>query len=304
MKDFEWIALDWGTSNLRAWAMDSKGNILSKQSTNQGLLCLEPRQFESTLLKLIDTWLGEKETMVIACGMVGAKQGWIDAGYQATPYNPLTKINLTQAPTKNKKIKAHIISGVKQDDPPDVMRGEETQIAGFLANNPNFSGSICLPGTHTKWVIISKGMVTQFKTFMTGELFHLLANHSVLKHCIAQSGWDQQHFIQAFTAGFVRPNELSTLLFSLRAKNLIKNLSKERARSELSGLLIGMELNASKIFWSEKKVVIIGTSQFAHNYKTALETQNADCQIVDVEQATVAGIANAYVQMKKWETVK
>ena len=303
IKNISWIALDWGTSNLRAWAIDDFGKILAKRSTDQGLLSLEAKQFEDTLVSFIDDWLIKKETDIIACGMVGAKQGWIDAGYQLTPYNPLSKVHLTKAPTQNKKIKVHIISGVKQNEPADVMRGEETQIAGFLADHQNFSGSLCLPGTHTKWVTVSNGIVTQFKTFMTGELFHLLSHHSVLKHCIAKSGWDQKHFTQSFILGFTQPNRLTTFLFSLRAKNLIKGLNKENARSELSGLLMGMELNASQAFWKEKKIIIIGTSELTNNYKIALETQNCHCQNVDVEKITLAGLSNAYLQIKR-ETVK
>ena len=123
--------------------------------------------FEQTLLNLIDRWLDDDEiTEILASGMVGSKQGWEESPYQQTPCN-LKKLNYITPTLKDSRISLKIFSGIFQTNQPDVMRGEETQIAGFLNETPNFNGSICLPGTHSKWVEIRNNNIIKFKTFMT-----------------------------------------------------------------------------------------------------------------------------------------
>ena len=164
----DWIAVDWGTSTLRAWAMSHDGQDVATASSAEGMGQLTSAEFEPALLRLVETWLEPaKPTPVIACGMVGAKQGWTEATYSDTPCQPQSRF--TAAPTRDPRLNMHIISGVSQSDPADVMRGEETQIAGFQRLNPKWDGVICLPGTHTKWVQMSAGEIVSFQTFMTGE---------------------------------------------------------------------------------------------------------------------------------------
>ena len=145
-----WIAVDWGTSSLRAWAMDAEGHDLATASLNQGMGQLAPSEFELALCALVEPWLSVGPTNVIACGMLGARQGWIETPYRVAPCKPQSI--LTKAPTTDPRLNVQIIAGVSQARPADVMRGEETQIAGFQKLNPNWDGVICLPGTHTKWV--------------------------------------------------------------------------------------------------------------------------------------------------------
>ena len=94
---------------------------------------------------------------------------------------------------------------MSQSKPADVMRGEETQISGYLAQNPNFNGSICLPGTHTKWVQISAGEIVSFRTFMTGELFNIISKHSILRHSVDE-GWDEKAFLESVSEGMMNAN--------------------------------------------------------------------------------------------------
>ena len=115
--------------------------------------------------------------------MVGARQGWIEAPYASVPCTPATQ---TIAPEcRDPRLEMHILAGIRQLHPPDVMRGEETQIAGVLLREPGFEGVICLPGTHTKWAEVAGGIITSFQTFMTGELFGLLSTQSVLRHSMS-----------------------------------------------------------------------------------------------------------------------
>ena len=190
----DWIAVDWGTSNLRAWLMGKDG-VIGMVTSDKGMGALERDGFEPELLRLVGDYLPESGTVpVIACGMVGARQGWHEAPYVTTP---CTAPGVGQAVTpevRDPRLKVRILPGVSQASPADVMRGEETQIAGFLAANPEFDGVLCLPGTHTKWVHISAREIVSFRTFMTGEIFALLSGQSVLRHSVAGDGWHQAAF--------------------------------------------------------------------------------------------------------------
>ena len=145
----KWIAVDWGTSRLRVWRMDG-ASALDRAASDKGMAGLARAAFEPALLALIEPWLADAHD-VIACGMVGAKQGWVDAPYRSAPCTAAAT-DLATAPTTDPRMTVRIAPGVSQTSPPDVMRGEETQIAGFLMDLPDFDGVVCLPGTHTKWV--------------------------------------------------------------------------------------------------------------------------------------------------------
>jgi len=194
--------------------------------------------------------------------------------------------------TTDPRIDVHVIPGIKQIDTPDVMRGEETQIAGLLAAMPNFDGVLCLPGTHTKWVHISAGEVISFRTFMTGELFGLIAKKSVLRHSIGD-GWNDEAFATAITDTLSRPEAMAANLFGLRADQLLNATDPGTGKARLSGLLIGAELAAAKPYWLGQNIILIGDANLSSLYATALQTQGAPSQIADATQTTLAGLAAA-----------
>ena len=176
----KWIAADWGTTHMRAWAIGEEDSVLAFRESNEGMKDLQQNEFEPVLLRLIESWLDDtKVTTVMACGMVGAKQGWVETPYLKTPCVPLDNNQLTTANTHDKRIKVHLVPGVMQHHPADIMRGEETQIAGFINKNLDFNGVVCLPGTHAKWANIKEGQITSFKTFMTGDLFGVISSHTL-----------------------------------------------------------------------------------------------------------------------------
>ena len=151
-----WIAVDWGTSNLRIWAMDGADRVVAKASSDAGMATLSQTEFEPALIDLAQPFLREGHKMpVICCGMVGSRQGWAEAPYLQVPCKAPTGTDATRIQGRDPRIDVHILPGIKQTLRPDVMRGEETQIAGFLKFNPEFDGILCMPGTHTKWVHIS-----------------------------------------------------------------------------------------------------------------------------------------------------
>jgi len=289
----DWIAVDWGTSRLRAWAMSSSGAELWSGTSEKGMGVLRPEHFEGALLDVVAPMLGTGPVDVVACGMVGSRQGWVEAPYAAAPC-PALPHGFAQPQTQNPLLRVHVIPGVKQESLPDVMRGEETQIAGFLALNPGWDGIVCLPGTHTKWAEVSAGEIVSFRTFMTGELFALLSNQSVLRHSIAPTGWDDTAFESAVRDAMSKPESLAARLFSLRAESLLVGLDGAHARARLSGLLIGAELSAARPYWLGQQVAVIGAATISQIYGSALSAQGVPATIADGPRMTLAGLTAAY----------
>lgn len=292
----DWIAVDWGTSHMRAWAMTGT-TIIDEARSDRGMNVLEPGDFEPALLDCVDPWLGAAPVPVIACGMVGSRQGWVEAPYMRVPAAPV-RAGLTRAPVRDKRIAVWVTPGLKQDEPPDVMRGEEVQIAGFLAHRPDFDGIVCLPGTHTKWARVSAGKVIGFRTFMTGEVFALLSERSVLRHTVGQQGWDNAAFLEAIAESLRNPEELGARLFGVRAGALLSGLEADRARARLSGLLIGLELAGTRADWQERHLALVGARELCEIYAEALAAQGAEPSVFSGEAMTVAGLiaARAHVQ--------
>ena len=286
----DWIAVDWGTSHLRAFAMQG-AKVLHQAQSDDGMSALSRDGFEPALLALITPWLAsDRVTPVIACGMVGSRQGWVEAPYRVVPCHPLGA-EMVKAPARDLRLSVHIAPGLRQDRPADVMRGEETQIAGFLALNPGWDGVICLPGTHSKWVHVSAGEVVSFQTFLTGEMFALLSTHSVLRHSVA--GWDETGFAEGVAQGMERPERLMARFFALRAEGLLHGLDPAMARARLSGLLIGAELAAAKPYWLGQRVAVIGDATLAALYCKALQGLSVPVTLQDATQVTLAGLIAA-----------
>ena len=301
MKTDNWIAVDWGTSHLRVWKMDTHGAILEHRRSEKGMNSLNSDQFEAVLIELTEDWFNENSiTQILACGMVGSRQGWIEARYLSTPCAP--NGTFTQAPVSDARINVTILPGIKQLSPADVMRGEETQIAGLLVNNENYTGVVCLPGTHSKWANVVNGEVTEFQTFLTGELFALLSKQSVLRHSLNSSEWDESAFQAAVKESIMQPQSVTAKLFSLRAQSLVGELAGHTASSRLSGLLIGLELANCKHYITdnyikENKVVIIGESALSKHYTDALNMMSIETQQESSETMTLQGLTLAYQQL-------
>lgn len=291
-----WIAADWGTSNVRFWAIGADGSVLGERTSPEGMGGLKPDEFEAVLTKTCDDWLATAQT-VIACGMVGSRQGWIEAPYQTTPCTVCPR-DVVSAPVTRAGLTVHVIPGIRQLQPADVMRGEETQISGFLVQNPEFDGVICLPGTHTKWVHISAEEIVSFQTFMTGEMFQILSDQSVLRHSIAASGWDDDAFATALSNTLSRPEKLAGQLFSIRARQLVHDTDTVTLRAELSGLLIGAELAAAKPYWLGRDVALIGADAVSMPYVAGLAAQGVTAIRKDATEMTLAGIKAAYALLE------
>ncbi len=291
-----WIAADWGTSHLRLWLMGADDRPLRRIDSDRGMGKLSPQDYEPLLLSLLEGHLSDAPPPVVVCGMAGAKQGWVEAPYAAVPCEP--PVEGIAVPTQDPRLQVRILPGLKQMSPPDVMRGEETQIGGFLAMEPGFDGILCLPGTHNKWAHISAQEVVSFRTFMTGELFDLLGTQSVLRHSVTGDGWDEDAFAEAVSDTLSRPAALTSALFGVRADGLLNGTPPARARARLSGLLIGAELAAARPYWLGQQVVILGEDALARAYQSALAAQGAEARIASAEDITLKGLAAARARFK------
>ncbi len=177
------------------------------------------------------------------------------------------------------------------------MRGEETQIFGLMARYPDFDGTVILPGTHSKWAEVRGGQISGFKTYMTGEMFNLLAQQSVVRLSVADDGWDDAAFEKGVRDVMDAPQDFTSLVFSLRAKSLLSGLTPVEARSMLSGLLMGMELKSGMASFATGQVAIVGGHALMDIYNKAFAQFKIE-PLCDVEENfTILGlnlVANAH----------
>ena len=290
----DWVAVDWGTTHLRVWLMMADGTVLERRDDPRGMAALTPAQFDEVLTDVLGQQV-RRGLPVIVCGMAGAAQGWRPAPYHSTPTVPPKATEAVKP--EGTILDVYILPGVSQTAPADVMRGEETQIAGFLSLLPDFDGVLCMPGTHTKWVHISAGEIVSFRTFMTGEMFALLGAQSVLRHSVGAEGWDDAAFDDAVSDLLSRPNDLAAKLFSLRAADVLHGVAGAKSRAQLSGYLIGAELAAAKPYWLGQRVAIVGDGDFETAYLRALTAQGVQANTTDAQTITLAGLKAAYATL-------
>ena len=269
----DWVAVDWGTSNLRYWVMSSD-EVLHSSRMPLGMVNLDQGSYEKILVNELDTFLNPlSSTPILICGMAGAREGGREVPYKSIPCKPPELDEAFRVECQDSRISVKILPGLRQNSPSDIMRGEETQIKGILKKYNSFDGVVCLPGTHTKWVRISAGEVVSFQTFLTGELFSLLSERSVLKHSLSKEGLDEKIFINSIQ-DIISDNKIfAARLFNLRAESILENLSDLDARSRLSGYLIGLELSVSRAYWLGETVFILGEDSVSFAYEIGLRSQ-------------------------------
>ncbi|MBL8277851.1 MAG: 2-dehydro-3-deoxygalactonokinase [Pelomonas sp.] len=267
------IALDWGSTRLRAFLLGDGGAVLASRQTDQGASTLSgAAAFEQALAGVAGDWRAARPGLaVLACGMVGSQHGWREAPYAPCPADAAA----LAAHTLRLDHGVHILPGLLHDGAqPDVMRGEETQIVGALALHPALAEGACLvlPGTHAKWARVHDGRVTGFATHMTGELYALLRQHSVLARLMPADG-----SVAPSPAGFIAGVEaarqdgaLGHQLFAVRTLGLFKRLPAEQLPDYLSGLLIGHEIAHELRAHRPARLAIVGEPALCERYALAL----------------------------------
>jgi len=301
----DWIAVDWGTSNVRAWGMSRTGDILFAAESDKGMGRLNKSDYAEVLASLLAGHLDDGDTPldVIICGMAGAKQGWCEAPYLATPadLHSLGRNAVVPDMPKN-RLRPRILSGVSHDLPgeEDVMRGEETQILGLLTLKPAFSGTVCMPGTHSKWVRVADGRITSFATAMTGELYELLSTHSVLRHSLQGDLTGpalEDGLGTGLETGIGEPQALTGKLFKVRAAALLSGKTPDWCAGYLSGLLVGSEVAGHKNWIGAAPIPLVGSARLSRIYARAFDIIGAKTEMVDATTATLAGLTAARKQI-------
>jgi 2-dehydro-3-deoxygalactonokinase len=285
------IAVDWGTTSLRGARLDAQGLAIETRQFPQGVMHVTPGTFESVFNTCFGDWLADPAALCLISGMAGSRQGWQEAPYCPCPANldELTHHLLWLQPGRIALVPGLSCSGQDALHTPDVMRGEEVQIWGALHLTQRDSATLVLPGTHSKWVQVEHGRVTRFSTFMTGEVFALLSQHSILSKTLDLTApFDAGAFVQGVESS-QSPGSLLHKLFAVRTLGLFDRLPTSALASYLSGLLIGNELHAQSLPSDADPVLLIGSDVLTQRYTLALQHLNTPSQCLGAE-ATWAGL--------------
>ncbi len=285
-------AADWGTSNLRLWLLRPDGSPIRELRSEEGLTKVADRNFAGVLdSKLLE--LGAPEDLpVIICGMAGSRQGWVEAPYVEAPAALADVLqHAIRAPHPARDVR--VLPGIAQNggSHPDVMRGEETQLLGL--GERAGERTVCMPGTHCKWVSLDGSRVTGFTTFLTGELFNLFSSASLLRHSVdpaARVMPDNADFLQACRELTAEPDQLPARLFSIRAASLLQGLTPPRASAVLSGMLIGAEIGAARKSFQSANLVLVGAGRLGQLYETALAMAGFAVEIAEAEGLVRSGL--------------
>ena len=299
MNDGEWIAGDWGTSHLRLFLCDARGQVLDSATgpgvggvpvvgTDPGVLGSSER-CEQIYDSLTARW---PQKRAVLCGMVGSNIGWTQAPYVPCPATPAA---IAEHGVRLRDGLIRIVPGLScrnRFDAPDFMRGEETQILGVLALEPALQKGrqlLCLPGTHTKWALLNDGVVTEFLTAPTGELFNILSQHSVL---VRERG---PFDAQSFQKGLEQPvPHLLHRLFETRSRMLAGELEAPHAASFLSGLLIASDIAGALEIFASTGVHLVGSPDLTRLYAEALHHRQCTSSATDGSAASLAGLIQIY----------
>jgi 2-dehydro-3-deoxygalactonokinase len=293
------VVVDWGTSSFRGWLMSADGAALAESRGGEGMLHCGGAGFAPVLRDHLARLGAPAGAPVLICGMAGARQGWAEAPYLQTP----TRLDALHegALRVDAPGDIRILPGIAQAraDRPDVMRGEETQLLGVT--EPDFTGLVCIPGTHSKWVSIEAGRIVEFSTYMTGELFSVISQHGILAHAVETAGpppADSPSFREGLSAALAEPTSLTASLFRLRAAQLLGFEQRADGAARLSGLLIGTELaDAARQHGPLRSVRLISAGALGRLYEAALAGQGLDVTMVDAEQASRLGLAKAALKI-------
>lgn len=262
-----YIVVDWGTSQFRAYWVDAHDTVLATHKTSDGIHTISSGRFAEVLHRAIQAWLPGNTTLpVYACGMVTSRNGWKEMPYVPCPVDAQALATAMQVLTTDKGFRVHFVPGVidQQARPfPDVMRGEETQIIGADIRD----GQLLLPGTHSKWVEVESGYITSVRTAVTGELYALLREHSLVAGGTDQGAFDEAAFMRGVSTAQQAPQQWQHHLFGVRSGVLSGALTTEETGDYLSGLLIGHEFSAQ--LTAGTSLTLIGSSALMQRYQLA-----------------------------------
>jgi 2-dehydro-3-deoxygalactonokinase len=264
------IGLDWGTTSFRAYLVNSTGGVTDQVAAAEGILAVKDGAFEHALEQHIGPW--DKSLPVIASGMITSRQGWVELPYVDCPAGPqdLAKAVHTKSLASGRTI--HFLTGLHLKSPTlghDVMRSEETQVFGAIESGAKH---FVTPGTHSKWIDVENGKITNFATYVTGETFAVMKAHSILGRLMANDVDDEHAFLNGIDRAFADPAGLLHNLFSARSLALYQELAPEHISSYLSGMIVGAEVgHAISMRDSTQHYIVLASPGIGGKYITAMK---------------------------------
>ena len=286
LTDAALIAVDWGTSRCRAMLLDRDGGLIAEAESLDGIGPLGGQGHEEAFARLTDGW---PRVPALMAGMVGSRQGWREAAYVPVP---ATSADLAAGLRRFEGsdhrslaiVPGLVLRSAARDG--DVIRGEETQLVGLMEEEPDFSGIAILPGTHSKWAAVGDGTIRDFQSFLTGEMFELLARKSFLRHSVSEHADDlagSAHFALAVRRTVLEGLPFLGAIFSVRVRQLLDGVSGDDNLAYLSGLVIGGEIAAAReagLVEAGQPIRIIGSRSLARAYQAAfaITGQNAEAR--------------------------
>jgi len=294
-----WIAVDWGTSNLRAWGIGYDGAVTFVSTSDKGMGRLTPDGYPAALSEVLAGHYEGASGDVLISGMAGARQGWMEAPYLDAPADLRGLVEgAISPPMPSGGLRVRILPGVCQKAPgsENVMRGEETQLLGLSRIVPGYAGPVCMPGTHSKWALVEGARLASFTTAMTGELYELLRQYSLLRQSLegeTEGPKRAEGFRAGLDMGIAKPQDLTSRLFTLRAASLLSGRGADWCDGYLSGLLIGAEVGARKELIGTGDIPVIGSPMLSMLYAEAIERLGGKARIIDAADATLAGLRAA-----------
>lgn len=292
--------IDWGTSSFRLWLVDENGSVLAQSRSDEGMMYASENGFLETLERHLALLGASFDLPVVISGMAGARQGWKEAPYIALP-SALSGMAAQSVKVEHGARDIRILPGMAQKKPenPNVMRGEETQLAGIANSMP--TGLVCMPGTHCKWVELTDSAVTGLTSFMTGEIFSVLSKNSILKHAMeAHAEFDAQTpvFLRAMCQALEAPGQVFSMFFSIRAGQLLGFEQVDEGAAHLSGLLIGAEIAAAKQIYGTGKAGLVASDRLNALYLPVMQEAGFTVTLFDGEDAVRTGLLTAAKQIK------
>lgn len=280
------IAVDWGTTNRRAYLLDADGRQGPEFEDGKGVLHVPAGGFPAAVAE-IRARLGDKPLLM--AGMIGSDRGWVEVPYVPCPAGIEELARGLTMPGEN----AAIVPGVCFSDGKraDVMRGEEVQLLGaFAAGLIPGDCLVCHPGTHNKWATLAGGKIARFRTVMTGELFNLLKAHSILSDLLQGEAEPDAVFAAGVRAGLAGDG-LPAELFAVRARVLLGEAERGDAPSFTSGLLIGTDVAIGLGERAAGEIIVMGRPELTRLYAAAIADAGARAIELDGERSFIAGCA-------------
>ncbi|XBS70393.1 2-dehydro-3-deoxygalactonokinase [Acerihabitans sp. KWT182] len=294
MKNTYVILIDWGSTNLRAWLCDPKGKIYEQISTGQGIAQIEQQDIPGVMDAIVNNWSHYYQGLpvrLLMSGMIGSERGLGNAPYLTCPL-AMERLHPVRSIISTEHRQVHIIPGIcsEDEDNYNVIRGEETQLIG--AWRKTGARFYVMPGTHSKWAEVGGGVIRRFHTAITGELYQLLMQHSLIGKGLPPQCQDWEAFKQGVTRGLADRRLLGSL-FEVRAGYLLHQMPREGVGDYLSGLLIGNEIQQLSALYplaAGEVVTVIAGDNLARRYCAALDLAAIPCRPLDGEEAVLIGM--------------